>query len=38
MSSPRLSVLASPSDTGAGGNPYIDLLYGGLREQGVEVR
>lgn len=38
MSIRPISVLASPSDTGAGGNPYIDLLYEGLREQGVEVR
>ena len=38
MSGRPISVLASPSGTGAGGNPYIDLLYAGLREQGVEVR
>lgn len=37
-SKPPIRVLASPSGTGSDGNPYIDLLYRGVRREGVEVR
>lgn len=33
----RLKVLASPASSGADGNPYIDLLYDGLRTRGISV-